>query len=517
MSATARSASAPSGAPRSAAWVDTGILVSLAAARIVLHLLTNGHSDLGFHRDELATIDDARHLAWGYVAYPPFTPFVGRMALILFGPSIAAIRFFPSLAQGIALVLTGWMARDFGGRRAAQIVAGLAVAIAPVSLASGALFQYVSFDFLWWVLLAWMTIRLLASNNPRWWLGIGAAIGLALMTKYTIVFSAAGIAAGLLVSRVWRLLRTPWLWAGALLAALIFLPNLVWQVQHGFISLEFLRFIHARDIRIGRTDAFLLHQLFIGANPFTLPLWVAGLYFFFVSPRGKPFRAIGWMFVVPMLLFVIAKGRDYYLAPAYPMLLAGGAILWEGWIDSMRTRPAGVARTATGVALLLGAIIAAACILPIGPVNSHWWYAVGVKNDDLREEIGWPELVAAVAGIRDALPADEKPRVGILAANYGEAGAIDLYGPAYGLPQAISGTNSYWLRGYPEPPPQTLIVVGLSRRSVDRLFESCELAGRNTNRFGVENEESKDHPDIFVCRRLRQPWPECWKQFQAFG
>ena len=189
---------------------DSGILVLLALFSILLHTLTNGQ--YGFHRDELATLDDARYLAWGYVAYPPVTAFIGRLALALFGPSLMALRFFAALAQGIAMVLTGLMARELGGKRLAQLVAAIAAAIAPVAFASGALFQYVSFDYLWWVLTAHLMIRLLKSEDPRWWLGIGAAIGAGMMTKYTMAFLVGGIVCGVLLTGARRYLRSPWLW-----------------------------------------------------------------------------------------------------------------------------------------------------------------------------------------------------------------------------------------------------------------------------------------------------------------
>jgi 4-amino-4-deoxy-L-arabinose transferase-like glycosyltransferase len=498
-------------------WQDTdlAILVVLALLGVLLHTLTNGQ--YGFHRDELAMLDDARYLAWGYVAYPPVTPFIGRVALELFGPSLAGVRFFAALAQGAVLVLTGLMARQLGGRRAAQIVAALAVAISPVSLSAGALFQYVSFDFLWWVAAAYLIMRLLKSEDPRGWLGAGAVIGLGMMTKYTVVFLVAGIMAGVLLTPARRYLRSPWLWCGVALSLAIFLPNFIWQVRHGFISLDFLRDIHARDIRIGRTQNFLIDQLLIAANPFTVLLWVPGLYYFFFTQDGKRYRPLGWMFVVPLALFIAAKGRGYYMAPAYPMLLAAGAVLEERAVASLAAGWSRLVRGLTCVALAVGAALAIAVVLPIAPVNSSWWKAANRIDEDFREEIGWPELVETVAGIHDSLSASERAHVGILAGNYGEAGAIDLYGPAHGLPKAISGINSYWARGYGDPPPRTLIVVGLSRAFLERNFESCKLAGHVANRYGVQNEETTRHPDLFVCGQPREPWPVFWKQFRYYG
>src|SRR5208337_3785083 len=350
---------------------DTRMLVALAMCLLLLHILTNGR--YGFHRDELATLDDARYLAWGYVAYPPATPFLGRVAMEIFGPSLRGVRFFSALAQAIVVVLAGLMARELGGKRSAQIVAALAVAIAPVSLFSGAVLQYVAFDYLWWVLSAYFLIRLLRTEDPRWWLAVGAAIGMGMMTKYTMVFLVAGIAVGVLFTNARRYLKSPWLWAGVALSLLIFLPNLIWQIQHQFISLDFLQHIHKRDIHWGRTKNFLPDQLWVPANLFTIPLWVAGLWFYFRKPEGKRFRMIGWMAVVPFVLFLIAKGRGYYMAPVYPMLLAAGAVVEERWLASISAGRAGVWRGVTYAALAVGGVMVAAVALPMAGINSGWW------------------------------------------------------------------------------------------------------------------------------------------------
>jgi 4-amino-4-deoxy-L-arabinose transferase-like glycosyltransferase len=494
---------------------DLGILILLALARILLHILTNGQ--YGWHRDELAMLDNARHLDWGFVDYPPLAPFIARGALELFGPSLIGVRLFSALAQSIVMVLAGLMARELGGSRLAQIVAALATAITPVSIFGGTNFQYTSFDYLWWVLIAYLMIRLLKSENPRWWLGIGAAIGMGMMTKYTIAFYIVGIVVGVVLTKARRYLTSPWLWGGVALAVLIFLPNLIWQVKHGFISFDFLSSIHERDVRIGRTQAYLTDQLWACANLVTIPLWVAGLFFYFGTSAGKRYRPLGWMFAVPFGLMLIAQGRGYYLGPAYPMLIAAGAVLGEQWLATL---PAGRARLVQGIMwglLAFGGVLFGALLLPIAPVNSPWWDVASAINNDIKEEIGWPELTETVAGIYAALPTEERPQVGILTGNYGEAGAINLYGPAYGMPEAISGINSYWLRGYGDPPPQILIVLGFTYDQAEQYLGTCDLAGHITNRYGVMNEETKDHPDIFVCRQLYEPLPELWKHFHWFG
>lgn len=490
---------------------DVAILIYIALATVIAHLLTGGR--FGFHRDELATLEDSRHLAWGFVAYPPLTPFFGRLSLILFGTSLTGFRFFAAVAEAIAVILTGLMARELGGRRGAQLVA--ATAAIPFCLVGGSLMQYVSFDYLFWVLTAYFVVRLLNSHDPRWWVAIGGSIGLGMLTKYTMGFFAIAVALGVVLTPARRYLKSKWLWCGVALSVLIFLPNLLWQAQHHFVSLDFLRHIHERDIRIGRTKDFLPDQLKL--TLLALPLWLAGLYFYLVSPKGARLRMLGWMYLIPLVLFTIAKGRGYYLAAAYPMLYAAGSVQGEQWLASMRRTWAITSRTLVWTALLVDIIFVGTFLLPVGRINSRWWTVANNIQGDYREELGWEELTQTTAQIRDTLSAEDRAHLGILAGNYGEAGAINLYGGRYRLPRAISGINSFWARGYGDPPPQTLIVVGISRRFLDRNFSSCQLAGHTWNQFGVKNEETEDHPDIFVCRGLRQSWPEFWKDLQYYG
>ena len=486
---------------------DKALLVYLALLTVIVHMLV-GHR-YGFHRDELATLDDARHLAWGYVAYPPVTPFFARISLLLLGPTLPGFRLFAALAQGVALVLTGLMAKEMGGGRRAQLVAALAGV--PFCLGAGAVMQYVSFDYLFWVLAAYFLVRLLESGDPRWWLGVGAAVGLGMLSKYTMGVFVVGIVAGVLFTDARRHLRSKWLWLGVAVSILIFLPNLLWQAHHQFISTDFLKHIHQRDVRQGRTKYFLPEQLQMTLLAF--PICLAGLYYAFLSPAGKRLRAIGWMFIVPLLLFVALKGRSYYFAAAYPMVYAAGSVWIEKWFASLRRGWANTLRMLTGFILAADIAVASALVLPVAPIQSKWWNVSSKIQNDFVEEIGWRELVETVANVRDTLPPEQRSAFGILAANYGEAGAINLYGPQYRLPAVLSGVNSFWARGYGNPPPQTLIILGHSKGFLSEHFSSCLVAAHSWNPYG----ETRDHPDIFVCRGLKQPWPEFWADYRHFG
>ena len=491
-----------------AAWA---VLLGIAAVVTLLHLATNGR--YGFHRDESQFLSDARHLDWGFVAYPPLTPFLERIGLELFGLSLVGLRLFSVIAQATAIIVTGLMARELGGGRLAQGTAALAVALSPLPLFEGTEFQYSSFDYLWWVLIAYFTIRLLRTENPRYWLAIGAFVGLGLLTKYSIVFFIAGILGGVVLSRARRFLASGWFWAGVAAALLVCLPNFLWQVRHGFISYHFLQHIHVRDVGEGRANGFLTGQFLVCVNLFAAPLWIAGLI---ALLRERRYRLLAWMYLIPLTLFFLAKGRDYYLAAAYPMLLAMGAAVGERWLASLPPMGRRTVEAAFFSGLLVFGGYICSRVLPLAASGPLEKFALD-RNGDLREEFGWNELVQTVAGIRDSLPPEQQASLGVVVGNYGEQGAIEMLGPAYHLPAPISLTNSAWLRGYPEPPPSTLIVVGVTDDWVEKIFTGCRLAGHNGNREGVRNEESQYHPDIFVCGSPRLPWPEFWKKYQSFG
>jgi hypothetical protein len=287
-------------------------------------------------------------------------------------------------------------------------------------------------------------------------------------------------------------------------------------MQHNFVALEFTSSIHARDVRIGRADDFLPEQLYVVASPLTVPIWLMGLAFYFYLPSGRRYRLLGWLFVIPVALFWLAEGRGYYTGGAYPMLLAAGAVVWEGWLAA---RSRGVARTGritTWVGLGVSLAIALALMTPIGPINSPLWEIKNEVHDNFREQIGWTDLTDTVAEIYFALPEAERASTGILTGNYGEAGALNLYGPERGLPRAISGVNSLWLRGYGDPAPAQVIVLGYPRERAEQFFAACEEVGKVSNAYGVENEET-DQPQIWLCREPRAPWAELWPRMQSFG
>lgn len=507
-------------------------VLAIIAATLLIHLFTNGR--YGFYRDELQFMSDARHLDWGYVAYPPVAPVLARFSMSLFGISLAGLRLFPLFAQTTALFVTALMTKELGGEGLAPAAAVLAVGFSIYPLYEGRSFVYTSFDYLWWVLAAYFTIRLLKSGNPRWWLAIGAIEGFGLLTKYSMAFLIAGLFCGMIFTGTRRYFRSGWFWCGCAIALMICLPNILWQLRHSFISYDFIQFIHARDIASGATGGFLIGQPILCINPCAAPICLVGLIGYLRSPR---YRMLGWMYIVPLTLFFIMGAREYYLAPAYPVLMAMGAVMGERWVGLssnksnltkkarhrvravkpenkwvMSGRQWAAAVFFTGV--ILWGTWSCVIILPLqskGPLRD---FALR-RNDHLPEEFGWEELVRTVASIRDSLPPDRRASLGIMVGNYGEEGAIEILGSTYHLPPPISAINSGWLRGYPTPPPTTLIVIGFDRDEALALFSGCNVAGHNGNSEGIANDEST-LPDIFLCGPPRQSWPELWKGLPHF-
>jgi hypothetical protein len=486
-------------------------LCGIAAAFALLHIATNGR--YGFHRDELQFLSDARHLDWGYVPYPPFTPFVEHIALSLFGLSLVGLRLFSVIAQAIVVLVSGIMARDLGGGRLAQVAAALSVGLSGVPLFEATEFQYTTFSYFWWILVCWFTIRLLKSEDPRWWVAVGACIGFALLSKYSVIFFIAGLVLGVLLTAARTQLRTPWFWAGVCIALLLLSPNIVWLVRHDFISYRFLQHIHMRDVGEGRAEGYWKYQFLANANLFSTPVWIAGLIACFAERR---YRLLAWMYVVPVAFFWLNKGRFYYVAEAYPVLLAMGAVVGERWLSRMLELPRRVIVAVYFAGLVLVGAYICARTLPIASSGPLRDFALK-QNSDLREEFGWDDLVRTVAQIRDSLPPDQRAHLGITTGNYGEYGAIEMLGPAYGLPAPIGTTNSEWLRGYPASPPTTIIVLGLREDQANRIFIGCHWAGHNGNSAGIRNEESEYHPYIFVCGPPREPWSQLWTEHKDFG
>lgn len=474
----------------------------MALAVLVLHLATNARYD--FHRDSLYYMDSARHPAWGYVDYPPVTPTIARFSLWLFGPSVWGLRLWPSLAGAVMVVLPALIARELGGGRSARLLAAAGAATSLVLLGANWLFQTVTFDQLVWLTCLWLMARLIRTGDRRLWPALGVAAGVGLETKYTVVALVVGLALGTLLSPLRRDLASPWPWAGAAIALLIFLPNLLWQVANAWPSVEYtLNHKSAQSVDFSPLT-FLSDQLAL-IGPVAIPVWGAGMYWLW---RERSRRALGIAAAFPVVLYLFA-GKSYYIGPLHPFLIAAGACAIEEWTATRRTW---VPR-AVGVALALQALVLLPLALPLLPESTMATSSLAAARKDFADTVGWHDLVAQVAAIYSGMPPSERRSVVILTDNYGEAGALNTYGPRYGLPVAYSGELSYYY-WRPVALDGPVIAVGIDPTFLATLFRTCSPAGTVTNSYGLDNEEHG--APLTVCTQPRYPLTELWPRLRAF-
>jgi hypothetical protein len=483
------------------------VLVTAAVGVAVL-LLTAGR--YGYHRDELYFLACARHLAWGFVDQPPLTPAIAWLSHAIAPDSLVVLRLIPALIYGSLVLLAALTARELGAGRIGQIGASVCAAASPGLLLAGHLLSTTTPDLLAWALVSFLLIRLLRTQDERLWLAVGLTIGIGLENKWSIGFLVIGLLVGLVLTPQRRFLWTPWFAGGVLIALVLWAPNLWWQSQHDWPQIALFRSLGSSSHDVASTITWLPYQLLI-TGPVGAAVWVAGLYRLLKQPEARTYRAVGIAYVLLAVVLAIGAGdKQYYVAGLYVPLWGAGGRPLEGWLARHRTGPAR-AITVTGFAvttllLLPGAIP----VLPESAVAGS-----GGLNPELGEQIGWPDLVSQVAGAWRSLPESERADAAIFASNYGEAGAIDRFGPSLGLPQAYSGHNSYWWWGPPPATTHTLIAVGFENRGyLESWFGSVRRVGTITNPWDVQNDE--DGLPIWIVSDPKQPWPEIWDQARHY-
>ena len=504
-----------------------GVVVLVAAVKLLVHLVTTGRFGYSYFIDELYYLACARHLAWGFVDMPPLFPAIVAALHAVLGDSLLAVRLLPALAGAALVLMTGWMARDLGGRRFAQGIAALAVLVAPIWLALHSIDTMNALDQLFWTGCAWIVLRIVRDDRPQLWLLFGAVAGVGMLNKHSMAFFAVAVAAAVLLTRERRALRSPWLWLGALLAGLIFLPNLVWVVQHHFPHFEMLANVkrEGRDVSLNPLQ-FLAQQVLL-MNPLTLPLWLGGLAWLLFDREGRRYRVLGIAWLGVMAEMLLLDGRPYYPAPAYPMLLAAGGVGLEGWLATPLWRRWRAVKPVYAALLALSGAVLAPLFTPLLPPETLIRYsrAIGMSQPRIEnhrlgplpqlmaDRFGWQEMAEEVARIYRSLPPADRARAAIFGQSYGQAGAIDLFGPALGLPPAISGHLSYYLWGPRGYTGDVMIVLDDERPTLERLFRSVELAGHVAHPYSMPYE----HFDVFVCRGPRQSLAALWPRIKRFG
>jgi len=503
-------------APRpAAAWAVIGALV---AVKLALHWGTTLWGPYEFHRDEFLYLAMGEHLRLFGMDFPPLIAILAETVRGVLGDSLFAIRLLPSLASAGVMVLAALIARELGGGRFAQGLSALAVLASPLFLRTGSLFQPVVFDQLWFALAMWCLARRCSSDDPRWWLGFGFAAGFGLLTKFSMVIFGAAVFVAVVATPERRSLRTRWPWLAAAIALVLGSPGIIGQIALGFPVLGQMGDL--RSAQLGRMTAsgFLLEQLRQGPTTIVAVVGLGALLYW----RGfERYRLLGTAAGTVLVLLLLLHGKGYYLGPDYPVLYGAGAVALEA-VGGRVWRP--VVRWGTVTAL----VAYAGMLLPLGlpilkpPVMERYLEALGIEdaadtNIGVRERIPqdygdmltWRTMVDSVASAYRTLTAEEQRNATILARNYGEAGAIDFYGPAHGLPKAVAIVGSYWFWGPGDRPGDPLLAVGFPAEDLADRCGATSLVNEATNAFAVAEERVVP---VRVCRSpvrlLRELWPE---------
>ncbi len=492
------------------------ILTVFASVALLLHLLTN--SRYGYFRDELYYIACARHLDWGYVDMAPLSAIVLRIELALFGQSLFALRLFPALAGALTVALTGVIARELGGRAWSMILASTAALSALVYLGIGNFYSMNVFEPLFWMGCAYLLIRILNGDSPKLWLWFGVIAGLGVENKHSFAFFGIGLVVALLLTPARRHFAGPSIWLGGLIAAAIALPNVLWQIQHGWPTHELLSNVaHSNKNVVLSPPQFIAQQILI-MNPATLPIWLGGLVWFFASRDGRRYLSLGIAYLITLAEFIIMHGKHYYLAPIYPMLFAAGAVATERLFVP---RWQWLAALFAAVMIALAALLAPT-IVPILPPEKLIGYMQAIHFEPPRTEtshtaalpqlfadqFGWEEMVGSVARAYKNLSPDEQKRVGIFCQNYGQAGAIDFFGAKYELPSALCGHQNYFYWGPHDYTGELLLVLDTPGGREPEQFCSVEDLGTVDSSPWAMPWEQRTH--IYLCRDLKGSLRELW-------
>jgi hypothetical protein len=505
-------------APALAPAPRTGIAL-IAAAAVAVEMAVSAR--YGYVRDELYFLSAGQHLAFGYVDQPPLTPLLARISAALTGDTLAGFRILPALCLAALVVMTAAMSRRLGAGRTGQLLAALAAATCAEYLGAMHELTTTTPDFVFWSLILLLVMRLLASRDPRWWLAIGGCAGVASEAKWNIAFLLAGLAAGFLFTDARRLLASRYLLIGGLLAAALAAPDVIWQAGHGWPGLDVFRVLQTSA---GHNRAVYWPAQVLYTGPVLTPVWVGGAVWSLRSAAARPFRPAAIACVIVIVLQFVLGGKAYYPGAAFTFLLAAGCVPLERRLAGRAPRarritptfpPAFAAAFVTGAAMVAGAVLAAPVALPVLPARALHTVPLQKINYDLGEEIAWPRLVALVARQYGALPAAQRARTAVLAGNYGEAGAIDRYGPGDGLPQVYSGANNFWLWGPPPAADSAAIAVNIDPALLRREFARVRRVATFWNGLGVDDDEQG--APVYLATGLRTSWRRAWPAFREYG
>lgn len=498
-------------------------ILIFVAIKIGLNLLAIGH--FGFHRDELLHLVLADHLDWGYKEVPPFIALLAKVSSVVFGNSVFAARILTTVASGLIIWFTGLITVELGGRKFAITLACLALIFSPAFAASGYLFQPVVFDQLWWVMAVWLLTKYCNTSSIKYLYFLGLVIGFGLLTKYTMAFFALTLVVGIIFSKQRKLLFNRHILGAALLALLIFLPNLIWQLQHHLPVLTHMKTLKEEQLNFIKPSDFIKQQFLV--NGVALFVWVTGFIFLLFSFRLHKFQFIAVAFVLIFIFLLVMNGKSYYLFGAYPMLFAAGGFGFERWLKTSGHLLRGVVIALFTVPNLL----LFPMVLPVLPLNQTLaffsfahkrlpflnfivtWedHKQHATSQDYADMFGWDEMTAAVVKAWNSLTPEQQQHTQIYADNYGEAGAIHHLGKPYNLPDVISLNSSFTLWAPDNLDGQYIIYIDDSGgKNIDKfrpVFESAQKIGEVKNPLAREKGTA-----IFLIVHPKTPLNEAYKK-----
>jgi 4-amino-4-deoxy-L-arabinose transferase-like glycosyltransferase len=478
------------------------LLITTAFAAVVL-----ATSDrYGYHRDELYFIAIGGHPAFGYVDQPPLVPLLAHALDGLSGHSLVWLRAPAAIAGALVVLVTGLIAREFGGGRVEQLLAAAFICGSGFVLGTSHLLSTTTFDLLAWTLLLWLVIRALRDDGPVWLL-VGLVAGIDLEIKTLPAFLLFALMAGVLAAGPRRVFASRWLWAASAVAVALWLPNLIWQAANDWPQLHLATSIAQGHSGSSQPRSLFLPFQFLLMGPPLAPFWLAGLWRLARDPALALWRALAVAYPVLIAIFLVTGGKPYYLAGVYPVLFAAGAAPALRWMRSVGRR------VVVGIAITASIVVSAVVALPIVPADVLHDTPIVDLNYDAGEQVGWPRFAATVTRAYEALPADERAEAIVLTGNYGEAGALLHFAPA--IPRVYSGHNSLW--DYGPPPPQTgaALVIGYDEADVRSWFGSVRPAERIDNGVDLDNDEQGT--TVWLCTDPVERWSRLWPDMRNLG
>ena len=477
--------------------------------------------EYGYFRDELYYIALSDHLDFGYVDVPPIVPFLLAIVRRLLGTSFFSLHLLPALSGALVVWIASLIVKKMGGGFNALLLTLVCVTVAPIFICWESVYSYDAFDKLWWTLALYFMVRLLTTDDRKYWIYFGIVAGLGLLTKISILFLGFGLFVALLATKGRKYFLSRHIWIGGIIAILIFSPYLLWQIKEGMPALEYYK-AYASGKTAAVTPAEFIKNQAVVMNPLAFPIWLTGLGYFIFSRKGKTFRLFGYAYLVILILCIYLQVKFYLPAPFYTVLFAGGAVSIERFAERRRFR---WLKKVPAILILLLGLVSVPFVRPVLPVETLMEYSgrgvyMGVKGERHRlgrlhqhfaDRFGWQEMAAAVAEAYRSLSEEDRAQAGVLAGNYGEAGAIWLFGEPYDLPKPISGHLQYYLWGPRGCSGEVVLSIGIEEEKLKEHFDSVRSVVGHECILAIRYER---YLRVYLCTEPKQPLEDMWPNFK---